>query len=216
MSPHLTLVLLLACAGGAEPAPLPPPTIVTAELAPTPAPALPQWGDLGERSPMEDPAFSSLGATALKLGLGMTRADAMAVVEANPDLVYHADTANPERFYVDDAGGPAGDPALFYAQWPEGRPDMGRLVVYARAARLLAPGTDLLLSAPSYEAMDPAVKAWLGPEDRAVVTLDIPSIELKLTSHVFEQRGIEITDYSSQGDPPHIIVAFVKPALMAR
>ena len=168
------------------------------------------------RSPLDNPDFSGEAASVLGLMLGQSEAEARALVEANPQLVYHPDESNFGRFYVDDASGPAGDHALFYCQWPDGRPDMGHLVIYGRAARLLAHGFDRLVGAASYEAMEPEVKVWLGLPDRSVVTLDVGMIGLKHTNHVFERRGIEVIDVVASGDAPRVYIVLSKPSLMVR
>ena len=144
------------------------------------------------------------------------RVDRLAIRRAldQSGLVFDLDEANPGRFYVQDAAGGSGDTALFYCQWPDGRKTMGRLVIYPRTKRLMPEGAARLLGLTSFAEASPAVAAWLGKPDRSVVSLDIPSIGLKLTTHVFESRALEVTDYSSSGEPPHVIVALVVPELL--
>ncbi len=149
----------------------------------------------------------------LGLHLGMTWDEAKAAVAAHPDMSYQADS-NPGRFYVNDTSITDGDPALFYCQWPDSRTDMGRMVIYPRATRFVPEGTRKLLAAPSLAEMPADVKAWLGEPTRSVVTLDIPAIGLKLTTHVFEERSIEVIDYVSSGEPGHVSLAIMVPELL--
>lgn len=158
--------------------------------------------------------FVGTEASILGLRLGQTWEEAKAIVDANPDLVFDLDEANPGRFYVNDAGGGPGDVALFYCQWPNNRKTMGRLVIYPRVRRFMPEGAARLMDMPSLAAAPPAVSAWLGQPDRSVVTLDVPSIGLELVTHVFEQRAIEIVDYTSSGEPPHTIFVLVVPELL--
>ena len=199
---------LLVCAlltGCGVPAQTPAPSAVS---APTVAPS-----DLSVTGVLSQPGFRGDQATILGLHLGQTWDEAQAVVRADPRLLLVLDEPNPGRFYVHEVGGPDGDRALFYCQWPSG-PGMARMVIYARALRFLPAGDAGLFGGTSAATLPAAVKAWLGPETRSVVTLDIEMIGLKLTSHVYESRSLEVTDFVSTGDPPHVFVAFVRPDLL--
>jgi hypothetical protein len=161
--------------------------------------------------------FRGDAADLLGLHLGMTWDEAKAACAAHPRLVFEVDGSNPGRAYVMDASNEdGGDPALFYVQWPDGRTGMGRMVIYARAAQFVPEGTRKLLVAPSLAEMEEPVRQWLGTADRSAVTLDIVSIGLKMTSHVFERRCLEVTDKVSSGVNERVIVALVHPDLLAK
>lgn len=170
--------------------------------------------ELSKTSLLEVEGFTGTDASILGLKLGLGWDEAKAIVDANPELVFDLDEPNPGRFYVNDAGGEPGDPALFYCQWPDGRETMGRMVIYGRAKRFMPASAAPLFDMPSLAEAPAAVRAWLGEPDRSVVTLDIPSIGLKLTTHVFERRALEVIDYSSSGEPPHVMIAVVVPELL--
>jgi hypothetical protein len=232
--PLAAALVLVSCAATSEPrpaekTPTPDDAPARAEATPTPptptaaagpsrvgAPAVPTTPELSTTDLLTVEGFVGTDASVLGLRLGQTWDEAKAIVDAHPDLVFDLDEANPGRFYVQDAGGGPGDLALFYCQWPDGRKTMGRLVIYPRAKRLMPEGAARLLGLPSLADASPAVAAWLGKPDRSVVSLDIPSIGLKLTTHVFEPRAIEVTDYASSGDAPNVILALVVPELLER
>lgn len=200
----------------ATPAPTPPPPTARVDAARVDAPAVVTKPELTTTDLLTVEGFVGTEASVLGLRLGQTWDEAKAIVEANPDLVFDLDEANPGRFYVQDAGGGAGDTALFYCQWPDDRKTMGRLVIYPRAKRFMPEGAARLLELRSFGDASPDVATWLGKPDRSVVTLDIPSIGLKLTTHVFESRAIEVVDYASSGEAPHVILALVAPELLER
>ena len=91
---------------------------------------------------------------------------------------------------------------------------MGRLVIFPRIARFLPASDARLFVARSVATLPPDVKSWLGPEDRAVVSLNTRST--KSTAHVYEKRALEVSDYSAIYDAPRVSVAFVRPDLLAR
>jgi hypothetical protein len=161
-------------------------------------------------------AFRGEAAELLGLHLGMSWDEAKAVCDAHPRLVWKKDDYNPGRAYVEDAQkSDGGDPALFYLQWPDGRKDMGRMVIYGRAKQFVPAGTASLLDARSLKDMPADVRAWLGDADRSVVTLDIQSIGLKHTTHVFERRGIEVIDHVAS-DSRGVYVALALTELLKK
>ncbi len=192
-------------------------SLLLAVLLPAAGNAQPERVDLATADVVDAAEFRGDAADLLGLHLGMTWEEAKAVCVAHPQLLWSPDTANKGRAYVNDArNDDGGDPALFYLQWPDGRPDMGRMVIYGRAAQFVTGRTAKLLRAVSLAEMDPEVRAWLGTPDRAVVTLNIESIGLKHTTHVFEARAIEVIDHMSDGRQVKVIVALVHPELLQR
>ena len=152
-------------------------------------------------------------AIILGLSLGQTWDEARTVVQANPELTIREGTSR--RFHVYDRGGPTeGDRAVFLCQWAEGTAGMGRLVIYPRIARFLPAGDARLFVARSVATLPPDVKSWLGPEDRAVVSLNVRSA--KITDHVYEKRALEVSDTSVVFHAPEVQVSFVRPGLHAR
>lgn len=198
----------------ATPTPTPAPPTAPADTPRVDAPAVSTKPELSKTDLLTVEGFVGTDASVLGLRLGQTWDEAKAIVDANPELVFDLDEANPGRFYVQDAAGGSGDAALFYCQWPDDRKTMGRLVIYPRAKRLMPEGAARLLGLRSLADASPDVKAWLGQPDRSVVTLDIASIGLRLTTHVFESRAIEVVDYASSGEAPSVILALVVPELL--
>jgi len=172
-------------------------------------------GDVTKIGILANADFRGDKAIILGLSLGQTWDEARKVIQANPELTIREDTLNKGRFYVYDRGGPAeGDRAVFYCQWPDGTAKMGRLVIYPRIARFLPAGDTRLFVARSAASLPPEVKSWLGPEDRAVVTLDVSS--MKTTTHVYEKRALEVSDDIAIFHAPIVHVSFVRPDLLAR
>lgn len=159
--------------------------------------------DAGPRGPVEITevdfttiaGFHARDATVLGVPMGASREQAERIIEAHPDFVVHPDGANPGRFYVDFAQ-PASreEESAFYFIWEPGHKGMNRVTVFRPAAALLrGEAKALLTTAALDDAAAPAHK-FLDELGERHVSLDIPAIRLRHTSHWFPRRGIEVTE----------------------
>jgi hypothetical protein len=162
---------------------------------------------------LTDANFRADKARILGLGIGQTWDEARKIVEADSNLTIREHSST--RFYVyDRAANDEDDAAVFYCQWPDGAAGMGRLVIYPGIARFLPPADRRLFLARSAASLPADVQHWLGPEDRAVVSLKARSV--KITDHVYEKRALEISDVRLVFHSPQVFVSFVRPDLLSR
>ncbi len=48
----------------------------------------------------------------------------------------------------------------------------------------------------------------------SLADLDVPSIGLKITTHVFERHSMEVSDYVSGGEPAGVFIALTRRDLL--
>ena len=126
--------------------------------------------------------------------LGMTHAEAKAILDKNRQLTYKVDGANPDRIYVNSAAGAE----LFYLIWEPGKPKLTRISIFRDFGPFLVGDTKLLLTRDAIS--DSRLRSeFLGAPDREKVTLDIPSIKLHHVSYWHEKRWIVVTLQQPEG-----------------
>jgi hypothetical protein len=126
----------------------------------------------------------------LGIALGDTVEQTETLLRATQRYNARVDNFNPTRRYVYDGTLAASDSVL-YLLWRPEDPKLARIVVYPLFQDRLVGETKALLG---IDALDPGsnVGRLLGPPTDQAVTLEVPSISLKITSSFYRGRGLVV------------------------
>jgi hypothetical protein len=136
--------------------------------------------------------------------LGMTHAEAKAILDKNPKLTYKVDGSNPDRIYVNGAAG--GE--LFYLIWEPGKPKLTRITIFRDFTPFLVGETKQLMTTDAITEDSKLAREFLGKATSKKVTLDVPSIQLKHVTYWFDKRWMAVTHQMPEG---RVVFAFESP-----
>lgn len=142
--------------------------------------------------------------------LGLSHDQAWEIIKRNNLILGEIDEANPSRIYVycPNLDGIKGDSVL-YLIWEPNEIELSQIIVFHDYRNFLTQNFRRLLSFESLDDKSDFKKSFIGYANRTEVTLDLPSLDLKITSYVYDDIGLEVI-HNHFADEEKVAFAIVK------
>lgn len=168
--------------------------------------------EITEENIVEHPYLKSDKITVFGLKLGMTRETVFKIIEANKNLEYNIDYTHMTkdfRVYVSDKNNPSDDEQILYLIWVNNAKELDNIVFYKNFEKFLVGNTKTFFTLDFQDPNSNLYKYYLGKADEKLVTLDIPSINLKNTSYYYDLKGLSFIETLS-GTTKSVSFSFYK------
>jgi hypothetical protein len=154
---------------------------------------------------------NSAAYTIFGFRLGMSRPEAQRILAQRMSLVGERDEFNSSRIYVYDRGplGQKGKTVLYLIWEPDGT-RLSEITIFNDCAKYLSLNFARLLTPAAISDSSVFKKTFIGNADRADVTLEVKSIDLKNTTYYYDKIGIEVT-LVHDAKEEHVVFALVAP-----
>ena len=144
--------------------------------------------------------------------LGMKQEEVKKILDDNKTILYKDDPQKTDiRIYVyykTDIG--MRGSTILYLIWKDGSKELTHIVVYKDLSDKMKGETKKLFEQDAVNPDSELFKNYLGSSDGEMVTLDIPSIQSKITEYYHNAKGIKII-MNKYGEETKYFFGFYKP-----
>jgi hypothetical protein len=167
--------------------------------------------DLSRDNPITLIGTKSKDYLILGFRLGLTHEEVWNILDKNNFYLGEKDFANSSKIYVysRNEDGSKGKSVL-YLRWADNEREMNSIVVYEGISESLSQNFRRLFTFEVLDGDSSFKKNFIGREDQSEVTLDIPSINSKMTEYSYDEIGLVIHhSQSSRGE--EVFFEIVRP-----
>ena len=167
--------------------------------------------DLGKDSPHTLIGTKSTDYRIHGLRLGLTHEQVWQMLAKDSVLLGERDDDNPSRIYVysRNADGSKGK-ELLYLIWEPNEEEMSEITVYSDFSSSLSQSFRRLLTFEALDDKSEFKRNFIGYANRSKITLDVPSIDLKITTYFYDEIGLEVS-HQHMSDGEEIMFSIVQP-----
>ncbi len=151
--------------------------------------------------------FRADKVTVFGVSLGMTKEEALPLLNADERLIVKQDKFNPTWLCVYDKNpdGSEGEQVLQYV-WKPTEQGLSTITIFETCSKYLKGNTKRLLTLEVLDPHSDFSKSFLGYPNRSEVTANIPELGLKHTSYYYDAKWLKIVHKQSEGSDSVIIL----------